>query len=321
MTGRFTPKYRFASHAVPLLLLALALGGCGRPGQAGSHEPLVVTSITPLGSILRNVAGNRARVEALVPDGESANRYRASPGDLRLINQASLVLLNGLGYDDDLAAAARSENTEAVVEFGPNVVTPTALIATAAGPSPFLWVDPKIARSYAGFARAELTRRDPDGAGVYQANFDRFDAALERLDLAVSETVSTIPSESRKLLTEVDAFRYFARSYGIEFVGSQAPFAMPPNPNDEVAALARAAGVKAVFKTSPGPNPDIGEIAREGGARIVDLLRYEVLPGPPGNLNHTYLGLEAENTRTMAEALGGSGAPLSDLRPNDIEPE
>jgi hypothetical protein len=47
------------------------------------------------------------------------------------------------------------------------------------------------------------------------------------------------------------------------------------------------------------------QIARETGAQYVDDLRDDDLPGAPGEDQHSYLGLMAENMRVMAEALGG----------------
>jgi ABC-type Zn uptake system ZnuABC Zn-binding protein ZnuA len=67
----------------------------------------------------------------------------------------------------------------------------------------------------------------------------------------------------------------------------------------------RAEQVPAIFGSEVFPSPVLEQIARETGARYVDNLRDDDLPGAPGEAQHSYLGLMAENLRVMAEALGG----------------
>ena len=47
------------------------------------------------------------------------------------------------------------------------------------------------------------------------------------------------------------------------------------------------------------------QIAKEGGAEFIDELRDDDLPGKPGDVNHSYLGLIVADMRIMVGALGG----------------
>ena len=59
----------------------------------------------------------------------------------------------------------------------------------------------------------------------------------------------------------------------------------------------------------------------QGSATYVDDLRDDDLPGQPGEANHSYLGLMAENLRVMAEALGGDPSIMAQFDPSNVPGE
>jgi len=75
----------------------------------------------------------------------------------------------------------------------------------------------------------------------------------------------------------------------------------------------RNTGVPAIFGSEVFPSPIMEQIARESGAEFVDQLRDDDLPGGPGDPNHSYLGLMAENMNIMATALGGNADVMDDF--------
>ena len=60
------------------------------------------------------------------------------------------------------------------------------------------------------------------------------------------------------------------------------------------------------------------EIAKEAGVRYIDTLRDDDLPGQPGDLNHSYLGLMVEDVKIMAEALGGNPDLIADFDTSNV---
>jgi ABC-type Zn uptake system ZnuABC Zn-binding protein ZnuA len=118
-----------------------------------------------------------------------------------------------------------------------------------------------------------------------------------------------VPADQRKLVTDHDAFNYFANRYGIQVVGavipSQSTQAQPSA--GEVAdliSLIKRENVKAVFPES-SINPNLAQtIARETGASA-DYTLYGDTLGEDGSDGDTYLKMEAANADAMARGFTG----------------
>lgn len=325
---------------MPILALALLLSiglivtACDKREEGEPERPLVITSIWPLGSLIRNIAGTRAQVETLTPYGHPHVARSIGEGDRNLAKFASVGFFSGLGYDNALAAELRKvvRGDVPIVFLGSESITPEALISYRAPDdstdviNPFTWTDPIFGRSYAEKIRSELTRVDPAGAKDYEQNYEKVVAALDRLDSAISETISTIPTSARSVFAEVNAFDYLMRRYRMSTAGSVEVFT-GQDPNglsrssqsvSELGQMVKDSGAPSVFATQARITAEITEIAKIAGVRSIGLLRYEALPGPPGSLGYTYFGMLIDNARNLAGHLGGSTSPLDDVRPNDV---
>ena len=69
--------------------------------------------------------------------------------------------------------------------------------------------------------------------------------------------------------------------------------------------------VPAVFGSEVFPSKVLYKIASEAGVRYVTTLRDDVLPGAPGEMDHSYMGMMRQNVTTMLEALGGTPATFA----------
>lgn len=138
---------------------------------------------------------------------------------------------------------------------------------------PHLWQDVGNAMAYVELIRDTLIARDPDGAGDYRANADRYLAVLERLDRHVQRTIASIPESRRHLITTHDAFAYLAHAYGIEIAGF-----VTPNPASEpslaerrkLTETIRTLRVPAVFlePNLAARSSTLTEVAEDEGVRV-----------------------------------------------------
>ncbi len=123
----------------------------------------------------------------------------------------------------------------------------------------------------------------------------------------------------RKLVTDHDAFDYFARRYGIAVVGAVIPSQTTqaqPSAGD-VARLTprhRREGVKAVFPESSINAKLAQAIARQTGATSDHALYGDTL-GPKGSSGATYLTMERANADAMVRGFtaGARGCPIPGL--------
>jgi ABC-type Zn uptake system ZnuABC Zn-binding protein ZnuA len=300
-----------------VLLAPACGGGTDGPSSATDGGPLrIVTTVAPLTSIVANVAGDRAVVSGLVPEGTNSHTFEPPPSAARLLAQADVIFLNGLKLEDptkELAEESKADDAELVM-LGDLTITPDAYLydfsfpRSGGKPNPHLWTNPPMAREYARIVADTLSRRDPGNREAYESNFARFAAKVDELDRAMVAATATLPPAGRKLLTYHDAYAYFAKHYGWTVIGAIQPSTFDePTPREvaDLIAQVRREQVPAIFGSEVFPSPVLAQIGRETGVRYVDVLRDDDLPGAPGEPQHSWLGLMRFNFVTMVQSLGG----------------
>ncbi|MDP9388382.1 MAG: metal ABC transporter substrate-binding protein [Actinomycetota bacterium] len=300
-------------------------GGAGEAGaEAGGGRLQVVTTVAPITSIVASVAGDRASVRGVVPEGTNSHTFEPRPRVAEVLSGADVVFLNGLGLEEPtrkLAEANLKEGGE-IVALGDRALRPEehrfdfSFPKEEGRPNPHVWTDPLLARRYAELVRDTMTRRDPANAGAYADNYARFSALIDELDGAMRASFATIEPARRKLLTYHDAYAYFAERYGWQVIGAiQVSDFGDPTPK-EVAALIEQVEreqVPAIFGSEVFPSPVLEQIGKEAGVRYVDVLRDDDLPGEPGDPEHSWLGLMRFDYVTMVKAVGGDASALEAL--------
>ena len=316
------------------LVLAIVLTACSDDssdtGQAESDGRLrVVTTVSPITSIVENIGGTRIRLEGIIPEGVNSHTFEPAPYVARLMTEADLFILNGLFLEEPALnmAEANKKDDAVILSLGDKTVTPEqwqfdfSFPATEGRPNPHLWPNPILALKYAELVRDELSRLDPDNAGYYSTNYDAFEVKIEELDRGIAASVQTIAENNRRLLTYHDSWAYFALRYGMSVIGAIQPSDFSEPSARDVAELIdqlRELDLPAIFGSEVFPSPVMEQIAKEGGARFIDQLRDDDLPGKPGDLRHSYLGLMLTNIEIMAEALGGNASTLAQFDPGPV---
>ena len=121
--------------------------------------------------------------------------------------------------------------------------------------------------------------------------------------------MSSVPASRRKLVTDHDAFGYFAGRYGIRVIGAVIPSQTTqaePSAREvaDLVSLIRREGVEAVFPET-SVNPKLAQaIARESGA-VANYTLYGDTLGPADSDGATYLGMERANADAMVRGFTG----------------
>ena len=308
---------------------AASTAGASRPGPARRGRLQVDTTVAPITSIVANVAGDRADVHGVIPEGTDSHTYEPKPSVASLFSTADVVFVNGLALEDptrDLASR-NIPRTGQVIELGPTALNPEDYIydfsfpRAGKKPNPHLWTDPPMARCYAAIVAAVLSRADPANAAYYQENAARFEAKVDDLDHRFQAASDSMDPHDRELLTYHDAYAYFAAHYRWRIIGAiQVSSFEDPTPK-EVAALiqqVKREKVPAIFGSEVFPSSVLAQIGKEAGVKYVDKLRDDDLPGSPGQPDHSYLGLMKADFITMVSNLGGQTAALEAFDPSDV---
>ena len=298
-------------------------------GSRGEGKLQVVTTVAPITSIVSNIAGDRAVVHGVIPEGEDSHTYEPKPSVAALMSTADVVFVNGLKLEDPTKSIASGNlrKESELIELGTLTINASQYIfdfsfpKDGGKPNPHLWTNPPMAECYAQIAASVMSKADPVNAGYYMGNYTRFAAKVDLLDRLMVEATAGMPAQNRVLLTYHDAYAYFAAHYGWKVIGAiQISSFEDPSPK-EVAGLVKqieAEKVPAVFGSEVFPSPVLQQLAKETGAKYVDKLRDDDLPGVPGGPDHSYLGLMKFDLVTLVENLGGDASKLKLFDASDV---
>jgi ABC-type Zn uptake system ZnuABC Zn-binding protein ZnuA len=318
------PHRSLAAAAVATALLALSACSNAETGAASDDTLRIVTTVAPITSIVASVAGDRATIEGLVPEGTNSHTFEPPPSAAKALSRADIVFINGLKLEEptkELAEANMAPGAT-LVEIGTKVLPEDQYIYDFSfpkkdgKPNPHLWTDPTWAIRYAAVARDALSAEDPAGKDTYADNYAQFEAQAQELSDALRKDQESLPAERRQLLTYHDAYAYFAKTYDWTVIGAIQPENFEDPTPREIARLIdqiRARKVPVIFGSEVFPSAVLEEIGRSTGARYEDTLRDDDLPGKPGEPEHSWMGLMRYDYVTMIDGLGGTTTALEAL--------
>lgn len=303
----------------PVLIVFLLLGCSSTPAQtetstSQSDTIQIVTTMSILADMIKNVGGERVNVTNIIPQGAGPEDYQATPGDAQTISQAEIVFFNGHGLEEwlePLFANAAPNQPRIELSASLEALKDTdhesesdeehADHAHEEG-NPHFWLDPTYAMTYTQIISSELSKLDPAGAAVYATNAERYLQELAQLDADLQAQAATLPSERRKLITNHDAFPYFANRYGFTVVG-----VVLENPEAELSAgdlntlieTIKAENIPAIFSESQFNQKTSELLASEAGITTIGTLYTDSL----GDNASTYIAMMRYNMNTIVNAL------------------
>lgn len=296
-------------------LFAVCLGWAGIAGAA----PLEVASLsTVLTDLAESIGGDRVEVRSIVKPGMDPHVFEPSPGDIKEIAGARVVLASGLGFEGYL------ENLRSAVGAGPvffvagDYVKPIMTDSICehghdhsdhahgpAGeiPDPHWWHSVRNVQAVAGAMAKTFTKVDPAGRETYEKNAAALDKRLAELAKWVRLRVALLPKSRRVLVTSHDALGYFAKEHGFEVRPVQGISTSDQPSSQKVRALIeeiRSGQVKAIFAENIENPKVLREITAETGAKLGGTLYADGLgTGETG----TYEGMMRHNVGTIVQAL------------------
>lgn len=229
-------KFLSLFFAVFLTIFSFA---CPQRAAAAQAAPTlnVLASTYPMWLLTRAVTAGVPDVEVrlLVASGTGCpHDYAPTPADLLRIEQADLIIINGLGMEDAFRDALARRGTH-VLDCGASLGETLAGYAgklpavascgqghhdhdhAACEANPHVFAGPRLAARMAGSIAEELARRDTAHAGQYRENAARFTAGMRDL---LQRLRQLTPRGARpRVLLQHDALAYLAADAGFEVLG------------------------------------------------------------------------------------------------------
>jgi zinc/manganese transport system substrate-binding protein len=274
-----------------LLVLVLASTLSCQTSSSSPTKSIVVT-YSILGSIVKELVGDKATVTVSVPNGLDPHEWEPSAKDIEAINKAALVIENGLGLEGGLEKTLQAARDNGVKFFTASDYITVRHVGSGEGlpsgdpdqvvgaPDPHLWMDP-IAMKGVVSGLASVLMKDLNLDVSSQAA--DLENRLDSLNTEIADTVAAIPLENRKLVTGHESMGYFAQRYGFKLVGVIIP-SLSTQADVSAANLAELKKaiednqVKALF-TELGTSPAVAKvIGDETGVKVIELTTH-ALPG------------------------------------------
>ena len=254
-----------------------------------------------LADIAQNIAGNRLKVDTLLPLEIDPHAFEPTTKDLARVNESQVLIVNGAGLEEWLQ--------EVLDNAGGNrlVIEASTGLASSENTDPHFWLDPLNVITYVENIRAGLSEADPGGSQIYQENADSYISQLKDLDTWIQMQVAKIPPERRQLVTNHESFGYFADRYGFTIVGtilSSSSASASPSAQ-ELGALIdqiRSSGAGVIFLET-GTNPQLAnQLSQETGIKVITDLYSHSLTAADGSAPD-YISMMRHNVQTIVEAL------------------
>jgi len=297
-------------RSVLAALFALMLGVL--PVSAQEKVPVVAT-FSILADFVKNVGGDRVAVSTLVQPNGDAHVYQPSPADAKTVADAKIVFMNGLGLEGWLDRLIKASGTKGAVVIATKGIKPHEMKEEDGGHGknhehkldPHAWQSIANAKIYTVNIRDALIVADPSGKKVYEANAADYLKRLTALEKEVKEAVAKIAPAKRRVITTHDAFGYFAKAYGIEFIAPQGVSTETEASAKDVAKIIRqikAQKIPAVFMENISDPRLMQQIASETGAKIGGTVYSDSLSDEKGPAS-TYIDMMQHNIRQFSAAL------------------
>ena len=147
---------------------------------------------------------------------------------------------------------------------------------------PHFWFDPNRVAYAAEYIESKLVEFDPSNASDYEAAGKAYVAELKGLVGQVSELISTIPSQNRKLITTHESLGYLEAKFGLEVLSTIIPSLDSANeisPSQLVGVIdvIEDNNVKVIFIEAEAPSVYAETIVAETGIKAVEGLWVETL--------------------------------------------
>ena len=302
---------RLTATLIALLVASAACGGTSGSPSASNAPYRVVATTSLFADLARLALGDAVQIDAIVPAGTDVHTFEPAPSDVSTIADADLVLMNGIGLDEWVVAlvdAAKQSNAnvlrlgEGLEGYGFQYLF-TESSNSGRARDPHVWLDPTAAELYLQQIASRVVEDRPELTSVIRSALEQGRSSLRSLSQEVQLIFSAIPADRRKIVTFHDAFRYYARAYGITIVGVAIASPGQDPSAREIAALIdaiRAAGVTTVFSEVQFPSKVLNSIAAETGATVLADLYSDALGAAPGD---TYIGAMRANATAIAASM------------------
>jgi zinc/manganese transport system substrate-binding protein len=160
------------------IIVASAIGAMADDAKIG-----LVAAENFYGGVARRVGGDHITVVSILNNrDQDPHLFETTPGIVRQIANARIVIFNGADYDPWMQRLL-----DAVPRSGRTAIEVATLVGRKAGDNPHLWYDPPTMPAVAKALAIVLSQMDPGHKSDYEARLEAFLHSLHPLEQKIAE--------------------------------------------------------------------------------------------------------------------------------------
>jgi zinc/manganese transport system substrate-binding protein len=281
----------------------------------------VVTTTEDLASLVREVGGDKVKVEAIARGYQDPHFVEAKPSFILKLHGADLLVAVGreleISWLPPLIQQSRNgriqPGADGYLDASLNVrilEIPTGQITRAMGDvhpqgNPHYWLDPENGRKIAQAVQAKLSAISRSDAAYFAQRYADFDRRLG--EAQTKWTAAMAPYKGLKVVTYHRSWANFVDRFGLDVIGYVEPKpGIPPTPSHtlDVIQEMKRQNVKLILVEPYFDLKTPQSIARATGAEVL------VLPPSVGGVKEVtdYIGLFDYDVNTLVAAIKRTGA-------------
>lgn len=268
--------------------------------QPGAGKLTLDATIYPLYDMARNVAGDGAAVELIVPPGSSPHMFEFSPRQLQSMQNVKAVFAIGHGLDNWVTPVANAVKGARVIVVDQGIDLRKFEDGTR---DPHYWLNFGNARKITDNIAEALTQMDPAHAELYRGNAKAYKEQIAEKERELKAVLA--PAQGIPILTFHDAWFYFSENFGLTIAGTFEPAAGEEPTPRYLAALQRNIEAEHVHIIFIEPQLSTGILESFAKDNKVGVAQLDPLGGVEGRT--TYLELMEFNAESIRRALQERG--------------
>ena len=294
--------------------------------QEDESKMVVYATFFAIHKFAKNVAGDHATVENLIPFNVEPHNYEITPKRLVSLSEGDMMVYNGADFEPFVADIIDSGSFEHLVFV--DTTKGIDLLDADHGDDdehqgesghgddehgddehsfaydPHVWLDPILARQQVQTIADAMAQNDPDNAEHYQQNAQDYSEKLDALDNKIRQELSSCKKDT--FVPFHNAFTYFAERYGLHI---QPLTGLSPEQDAtardivEFIKFAQENDIKYFFTEEMSDTRLSEQLAQEVGGAVLVFSPIEGLSTEDQKLNATYIDKMEDNLENLKIAL------------------
>lgn len=298
-----------------LFTFIIALFSCKLSTKEDTQKiSTIVCTTGMIGDVVKNIVGDQIKVVTLMGPGVDPHLYKATQGDLKLLNEADVIVYNGLHLEGKMGEIFEKLEKQKNIIVATDAIPKADLINNTefkGAYDPHIWFDVTLWNTSTNYISKKLCELVSDSiAQKFKSNTQQYTERLISLNDAIIANFNNIDAERKVLITAHDAFGYFGRAYGFEVRGLQGISTTSEYGLKDVSDLVNfiiEREIKAVFVETSVASKSLEAIVEgcmEKGHEVkIGGKLYSDAMGKEGTPDGTYIGMVKHNVKTILKGI------------------